>query len=69
MAEEKAPAPETPRPETDAAGETTTAPADPAAGTAPAGAPKLPASFFSKLVRQPRCVTEGVCDNCGRCEH
>ena len=29
----------------------------------------LPASFFSKLVRQPSCITKGVCDNCGRCEH
>ena len=32
-------------------------------------APFLPASFFSQLVRQPSCVTKGVCDNCGRCEH
>ena len=31
--------------------------------------PHLPASFFSKLVRQPSCQTKGVCDNCGRCEH
>ena len=31
--------------------------------------PQLPASFFSKLVRQPKCITEGVCNNCGRCEH
>ena len=57
MAEEKAPLPKAgaARPEADAAGA--------------AEAPKLPASFFSKLVRQPRCVTEGVCDTCGRCEH
>lgn len=33
------------------------------------GAPFLPASFFSQLVRQPSCITKGVCDNCGRCEH
>ena len=32
-------------------------------------APFLPASFFSKLVHQPSCITKGVCDNCGRCEH
>lgn len=32
-------------------------------------APRLPASFFSKLVRQPSCQTKGICDNCGRCEH
>ena len=32
-------------------------------------APFLPASFYSKLVRQPSCITKGVCDNCGRCEH
>ena len=31
--------------------------------------PFLPASFFSKLVHQPSCITKGVCDNCGRCEH
>ena len=31
--------------------------------------PFLPASFFSKLVHQPKCLTEGVCNNCGRCEH
>ena len=31
--------------------------------------PYLPASFFSKLVHQPKCITEGVCNNCGRCEH
>ena len=44
---------------------------DPADGGAePAQtAPFLPASFFSQLVRQPSCVTKGVCDNCGRCEH
>ena len=34
-----------------------------------APAPFLPASFFSKLVHQPSCITKGVCDNCGRCEH
>ena len=41
------------------------------AGTQPAqeARPFLPASFFSKLVRQPSCITKGVCDNCGRCEH
>ena len=33
------------------------------------GAPFLPASFFTKLVHQPSCITKGVCDNCGRCEH
>ena len=33
------------------------------------GQPFLPASFFSKLVHQPSCITKGVCDNCGRCEH
>ena len=38
-----------------------------AAQSAPA--PFLPASFFSKLVHQPSCITKGVCDNCGRCEH
>ena len=32
-------------------------------------APFLPASFFSKLVHQPSCITKGVCNNCGRCEH
>jgi hypothetical protein len=32
-------------------------------------APALPASFFSRLVHQPSCITRGVCDNCGRCEH
>ena len=31
--------------------------------------PQLPASFFSKLVHQPSCLTKGVCNNCGRCEH
>jgi hypothetical protein len=41
------------------------------AGTAQGapGQPFLPASFFSKLVHQPSCITKGVCDNCGRCEH
>ena len=34
-----------------------------------APAPFLPASFFSKLVNQPSCITKGVCNNCGRCEH
>ena len=38
-------------------------------GTESAPTPFLPASFFSKLVHQPSCVTKGVCDNCGRCEH
>lgn len=42
--------------------------ADEAAQGAP-GQPFLPASFFSKLVHQPSCITKGVCDNCGRCEH
>ena len=37
--------------------------------TQDADAPFLPASFFAKLVRQPSCITRGVCDNCGRCEH
>ena len=32
-------------------------------------APYLPASFFSRLVHQPKCITDGVCNNCGRCEH
>ena len=31
--------------------------------------PFLPASFFSKLIHQPSCLTKGVCNNCGRCEH
>jgi hypothetical protein len=31
--------------------------------------PALPASFFADLVHQPRCIREGVCDGCGRCEH
>ncbi len=34
-----------------------------------APAPFLPASFYSKLVHQPSCITKGVCNNCGRCEH
>ena len=41
----------------------------PAERKEPPAAPHLPASFFSQLVRQPSCVTKGVCDNCGRCEH
>ena len=32
-------------------------------------APRLSADYFSKLVRQPECVTKGVCNGCGRCEH
>ncbi len=46
--------------------------ASPRPTEAPQGAPGqpfLPASFFSKLVHQPSCITKGVCDNCGRCEH
>ena len=31
--------------------------------------PELPASFFADLIHQPRCKRDGVCDNCGRCEH
>ncbi len=31
--------------------------------------PFLSASFFSKLVKQPTCLTKGICNNCGRCEH
>lgn len=31
--------------------------------------PHLSASFFSRLVQQPSCVTMGICDGCGRCEH
>lgn len=30
--------------------------------------PRLPASFFSRLVQQPSCTTMGICDGCGRCE-
>ena len=47
---------------------TPSAPAEATPAPAPE-APHLPASFFSKLVRQPSCQTKGVCDNCGRCEH
>ena len=32
-------------------------------------APRLSADYFSKLVRQPECVTKGTCNGCGRCEH
>ena len=43
-------------------------PAD-AGGEQAQTAPFLPSSFFAKLVHQPSCITKGVCDNCGRCEH
>ena len=32
-------------------------------------APHLDPEFFSKLIRQPECVTKGTCNGCGRCEH
>ena len=49
--------------------EKTGAPATPIAPEQEDSAPVLPASFFARLVHQPSCITRGVCDNCGRCEH
>jgi hypothetical protein len=31
--------------------------------------PVLPADFYRKLLDLPSCAVNGVCDNCGRCEH
>lgn len=31
--------------------------------------PRLSSDFFSKLVHQPDCITKGICNGCGRCEH
>ena len=31
--------------------------------------PHLSEDFYKKLIRQPACKTDGMCDNCGRCEH
>lgn len=29
----------------------------------------LSASFYSILVNQPVCITDGYCNGCGRCQH
>lgn len=31
--------------------------------------PALSADFYKELLALPACITEGRCDNCGRCEH
>ena len=31
--------------------------------------PHLSEDFYKKLVQQPSCITDGMCDSCGGCEH
>ena len=45
------------------------APERPAPPDREAARPALPPEFFVSLRPEPGCETDGVCNECGRCEH